>query len=148
MEIYKIMNFMWGHFRLVLKDWLKSLFLTENYNMTWEDLEIVPKMYGFLLWYLYDAFLPFWRLTAPVLIYNYIEKTDQDILQISPFVFRIRESYRIGMTWWWVNDDIIFIFGWTKSIIFFNVTPNHILKGSSCCLYLRGHKQHRAAVKA
>ncbi len=148
MEIYRILNFMWGHFRLVLKDWLKSLFLTENYNMTWEDLEIVPKMYGFLLWYLYDAFFAILEVDSPSPHLQLYWKEWPGYSSNSPFVFRIRESYWIGMTWWWVYDDIIFIFGWTKSIIFFNITPNHILKGSSCCLYLRGHKQHRAAVKA
>ncbi len=32
-----------------------------------------------------------------------------------------RNSYRFGTTWEWVNDDIIFIFGWTIPLIAFKL---------------------------
>ncbi len=38
----------------------------------------------------------------------------QTFFKISSFVFgRTKNSYRFGTTWGWVNDDRIFIFGWT-----------------------------------
>ncbi len=33
-----------------------------------------------------------------------------------------RNSYRVGTTWEWVNDDRIFIFGWTFPLIFLILT--------------------------
>ncbi len=42
-----------------------------------------------------------------------------------------RHSYRFGTTWGWVNDDRIFIFGWTMSLSVSEVHPR-LTCGAAC----------------